>query len=429
MRRVLVAVVVTVAGLVALLSFKTHMNSSERTVGSPPSVPPLLPGEHALTGRAVRTVYGPVQVRVVERSRTIVGVNILAAPGRDHDGYPDWPVRLPPVGGRDFGRAKCENRFCIGGHIYEQRVHFFSAECTRQSGLTGGACFLPFRCYRRRPSVTARVRHAEPVMGTVVSFDVPAAAVVGGSLEAAVRWLHWVDRIFSPYRPDSDVSLLAAAEVTVDGCAPEVAEVISACTAVRLCSGGYFTAAPGGVFDPSGYVKGWAVERAAAILSAAGSASHLVNGGGDVQCVGGRPRSALGGARRVRVVVRAVGWAARRGAVAGGHRRPVPPRPPRPRRRGGRQRGRHLRHRRTRRAHHRPAPRPPGHRPGQPHRGRPVPRPRRRLRHRRLRHGPGPGPRLDRIPAGLRGLRDHRGRRHLADQPASPRTSPPPDPA
>ena len=130
-------------------------------------------------------------------------------------------------------------------------------------------------------------------MGTVVSFDVPAAAVVGGSLEAAVRWLHWVDRVFSPYRPDSDVSLLAAAEVTVDGCAPEVAEVISACTAVRLCSGGYFTAAPGGVFDPSGYVKGWAVERAAGVLSAAGSTNHLVNGGGDVQCVGGRPRSAL----------------------------------------------------------------------------------------------------------------------------------------
>ena len=138
-------------------------------------------------------------------------------------------------------------------------------------------------------------------MGTVVSFDVPAAAVVGGSLEAAVRWLHWVDRIFSPYRPDSDVSLLAAAEVTVDGCAPEVAEVISACTAVRLCSGGYFTAAPGGVFDPSGYVKGWAVERAAAILSAAGSTNHLVNGGGDVQCAGGRPRSGLAAAN-------ALGW-------------------------------------------------------------------------------------------------------------------------
>jgi FAD:protein FMN transferase len=137
-------------------------------------------------------------------------------------------------------------------------------------------------------AVTARVRHAEPVMGTVVSFDVPVAARHDGSLDAAVRWLHWVDRVFSPFRPDSDVSLLARAEVTVDGCAPEMAEVLAACAFVRDVSGGYFTACPGGEFDPSGYVKGWAVERAAALLTQAGSADHLVNGGGDVQCAGGR---------------------------------------------------------------------------------------------------------------------------------------------
>jgi thiamine biosynthesis lipoprotein len=70
---------------------------------------------------------------------------------------------------------------------------------------------------------SARVRHAEPVMGTVVSFDVPARARADGSLEAAVSWLHWVDRVFSPYRADSDVTLLADGAVTVDGCVPELA--------------------------------------------------------------------------------------------------------------------------------------------------------------------------------------------------------------
>jgi thiamine biosynthesis lipoprotein len=125
-------------------------------------------------------------------------------------------------------------------------------------------------------------------MGTVVSFDAPLSARHDGSLDAAIRWLHWVDRVFSPYRPDSDVSRLADGAVTIDGCAPELAEVIEACAFVGELSGGYFTASPWGRFDPSGYVKGWAVERAAAILSAAGSASHLVNGGGDVQCVGHR---------------------------------------------------------------------------------------------------------------------------------------------
>ena len=133
-----------------------------------------------------------------------------------------------------------------------------------------------------------RIRHAEHVMGTVVSFDVPGSARRDGSLDAAIGWLHWADRVFSPYRADSDVSLLARAEITVDACVPEMAEVLAACAFVRDLSGGYFTAAPGGQFDPSGYVKGWAVERAAALLAGAGSADHVVNGGGDVQCAGGR---------------------------------------------------------------------------------------------------------------------------------------------
>ncbi len=142
----------------------------------------------------------------------------------------------------------------------------------------------------------ARLRHAEHVMGTVVSFDVPAStgeastgeAGGGGALGQAVRWLHWVDATFSPYRENSDVSRFGRGEVSREQCAPELTEVLEACAAISARSGGYFTTMPGGRFDPSGYVKGWAIERAAAMLTAAGSAEHSVNGGGDVQCVGDR---------------------------------------------------------------------------------------------------------------------------------------------
>ena len=137
----------------------------------------------------------------------------------------------------------------------------------------------------------ARRRHAEHVMGTVVSFDVPASAGEPrgeGALARAVRWLHWVDATFSPYRDDSDVSRFGRGVVPLAECAPELAQVVQACAAITARSGGYFTITPGGRFDPLVYVKGWAVERAAAILTAAGSAEHSVNGGGDVQCTGGR---------------------------------------------------------------------------------------------------------------------------------------------
>jgi FAD:protein FMN transferase len=121
-------------------------------------------------------------------------------------------------------------------------------------------------------------------MGTVVSFDVPDWA--DQVLDRAVSWLHWVDATFSPYRDDSDVSRFGRGALTLAECAPELAEVLAACAHVAARSGGYFTIRPGGRFDPSGYVKGWAIERAAAMLTTAGSAEHSVNGGGDIQCVG-----------------------------------------------------------------------------------------------------------------------------------------------
>ena len=129
-----------------------------------------------------------------------------------------------------------------------------------------------------------RLRHAEHVMGTVFSFDIPAAAAP--VLPQVVRWLHWVDATFSTYRDNSDVSRFGRGELTLAQCARELAEVIGECAAISEKSDGYFTDWPGGRFDPSGLVKGWAIERAAIMLSAAGFTGHCVNGAGDMQCTG-----------------------------------------------------------------------------------------------------------------------------------------------
>jgi thiamine biosynthesis lipoprotein len=134
-----------------------------------------------------------------------------------------------------------------------------------------------------------RLRRAVPVMGTVVSFDVPGSA--DGAVDEAVRWLHWVDRTFSTYRADSAVSRLDTGELMLAECPPEVAFVLASCEAVAAASDGYFSVRAAGALDPSGYVKGWAIERAAQMLTDAGSASHCVNGGGDVQCAGECPRT------------------------------------------------------------------------------------------------------------------------------------------
>jgi len=100
MRRAILAVVATIAGLVALLTFKSHApaitaatESGTGSVSSPVSEAgpgPVVPtgsqagnlpaGETALTGQAARTVYGPVQVQLVVRDGKIIKVSILEQP-------------------------------------------------------------------------------------------------------------------------------------------------------------------------------------------------------------------------------------------------------------------------------------------------------------------------------------------------------------
>jgi FAD:protein FMN transferase len=132
------------------------------------------------------------------------------------------------------------------------------------------------------------LRHAEEVMGTVVSFDVRGGEpeAVRTALEEAVAGLHRVDEVFSTYREHSQVSRLARGEATVEDCDPEVAEVLALGAEAERISDGWFSTRYEGRIDPTGIVKGWAVERAARHLAAAGASGVSVNGGGDVQMYG-----------------------------------------------------------------------------------------------------------------------------------------------
>jgi thiamine biosynthesis lipoprotein len=134
----------------------------------------------------------------------------------------------------------------------------------------------------------AAVRHAEEVMGTVFSFDVRGGkpVAVQTALREAVAELHRVNEVFSTYRDDSQVSRLARGELTVAECDPEVAEVLELGAEAERLSDGWFSLRYGGRLDPTGIVKGWAVERAARRMALAGATGVSVNGGGDVQLLG-----------------------------------------------------------------------------------------------------------------------------------------------
>ena len=138
------------------------------------------------------------------------------------------------------------------------------------------------------PAPARGLRHVEHAMGTVFSFDLrdPVTPSVRQALKEAVAWLHHVDEVFSTYRTDSAVSRLGRGEPVPERYRPEVAEVFALCEEAADATGGWFSHTPGGRLDPSGMVKGWAIERASQMLYQAGAHNTCVNGGGDIQARG-----------------------------------------------------------------------------------------------------------------------------------------------
>jgi thiamine biosynthesis lipoprotein len=147
-------------------------------------------------------------------------------------------------------------------------------------------------------------RHTVQVGATSFAFCLAAPPdlsrrTIGEALAGAVAELRAVDAAFSPYRQRSLVSLVRRGELNPAGYPPPLAEVIRRCAALRVATDGWFDAwaVPGG-FDPSGMVKGWAIDRAAVLLRAAGIDDYAITSGGDWLVRGTGPR---GGAWRVGV--------------------------------------------------------------------------------------------------------------------------------
>ncbi len=155
------------------------------------------------------------------------------------------------------------------------------------------------------PVTTTPERRAwvEQVMGMPVSIHLRGGDVSGdaaaSAVEAAFAGLREMDAVFSTYRSDSDLMRLRREEITISECSPLVTRALEiGDEAERLTRGAFTTLLPTGdgdlAFDPTGLVKGWAVDRAATYLTGLAGTSFCINAGGDL-LVGAHPDLARSG--------------------------------------------------------------------------------------------------------------------------------------
>lgn len=136
------------------------------------------------------------------------------------------------------------------------------------------------------------MRETRLLMGMPITIEV-VGATDDLLINRAFDYLAAVDRRFSTYKPDSEISAINEGRRPIDACGPEMAEVFALAETTRWETRGFFDIRrPDGSIDPSGIVKGWAIRNTARLLAAAGAENFFVDAGGDVQSNG---RNAEGG--------------------------------------------------------------------------------------------------------------------------------------
>ena len=137
-----------------------------------------------------------------------------------------------------------------------------------------------------------RVERDIPVWGTEIYIS--SASSIMHKIEINIvitgvnKFLHQVDDELSTFKASSSVTKIRQNKLRIDDAPDMVQEVWRSCLRAReLTNGSFDPWSVEGGFDPSGFVKGWAAQKAANMLVSAGCESVQVNAAGDIALRGG----------------------------------------------------------------------------------------------------------------------------------------------
>ena len=126
------------------------------------------------------------------------------------------------------------------------------------------------------------------LMGMPITVEVVGGnGAASATIEGAFTYFDAVDRRFSTYKDDSEISAINQGRLGEKDYSAEMREVLALAERTRRETGGYFDIrTSAGTLDPSGVVKGWAIRNAAALVARSGARDYFVDAGGDIQSAG-----------------------------------------------------------------------------------------------------------------------------------------------
>ena len=104
--------------------------------------------------------------------------------------------------------------------------------------------------------------------------------------EEVYQYLDYIDHKFSTYKTDSEITQINKKEITPPNYSQDMKLILSLCQETKEKTYGFFDIKKNGHLDPSGLVKGWAINKAAKIILQLGFTDFYIEAGGDIQMSG-----------------------------------------------------------------------------------------------------------------------------------------------
>src|ERR1035437_6722836 len=131
------------------------------------------------------------------------------------------------------------------------------------------------------------MKYTRIIMGMHITIEIVDQQVSPRIFEEIFAYFKAVDRQFSTYKNDSEIMRINRGEISKDKYSLDMRKVFTLAEKTKKETLGYFDIKkPDGTFDPSGVVKGWAIQNAAELLLKKGYRNFYIDAGGDIQSYG-----------------------------------------------------------------------------------------------------------------------------------------------
>src|SRR5579862_7542675 len=108
------------------------------------------------------------------------------------------------------------------------------------------------------------------LMGMPITIEITDATAIQNDLDLIFTYFTSIDERFSTYKESSEISQINRRELLPADYSADMRTILALSEQTKRETEGYFDIHHNGLLDPSGLVKGWAIQNAAQILKEQG---------------------------------------------------------------------------------------------------------------------------------------------------------------